>query len=97
MTTLQEMGEQPFTPDSLVPIMLKSADGWDQVAAFVALTMRRKMEIVQEWQRWPTAAAIQHPMLELTTPLPGLPLATHQRKKMIQAGLLQRHMAATNT
>ncbi len=25
--------------------MLKSAEGWDQVAAFVAVTMRRKMEI----------------------------------------------------
>ncbi len=37
MTTLQEMGEQPLTPDSLVPIMLKSADRWDQVATFVAL------------------------------------------------------------
>ncbi len=45
MTTLQEMGEQPLTTDSLVPTMLKSADRWDQVAAFVALTMRRKMEI----------------------------------------------------
>ncbi len=30
---LQEMGEQPLTPDCLVPIMLKSADGWDQVTA----------------------------------------------------------------
>ncbi len=39
MTALQEIVEQPLTPDSLVPIMLKSADGWDQVAAFVALTM----------------------------------------------------------
>ncbi len=37
MTTLQEMGEQPLTLDSLVLIMLKSADGSDQVAAFVAL------------------------------------------------------------
>ncbi len=27
-TTLQEMGEQPLTPDSLVLIMLKSTDGW---------------------------------------------------------------------
>ncbi len=40
MTTLQEMGEQPLTPDSLVPIMLKSAEGWDQMAAFVALTIQ---------------------------------------------------------
>ncbi len=47
MTTLEKMGEPPFMPDSLVPIMLKSAEGWDQVAAFVALTMRRKMEIAR--------------------------------------------------
>ncbi len=30
MTTLQKKGEQPLTPDSLVPVKLKSADGWDQ-------------------------------------------------------------------
>ncbi len=40
MTTLQEMGEQPLTPDSIVPILLKSAEGWDQVAAFAALSFR---------------------------------------------------------
>ncbi len=44
MTALEKMGELPLTPDSLVPIILKSAEGWDQMAAFVALTMRRKME-----------------------------------------------------
>ncbi len=38
MTTLQEMGEKSLIPDSLVPIMLWSAEGWDQVVAFVALT-----------------------------------------------------------
>ncbi len=65
MTTLQDMGEQPLTPDSLVLIMLKSADGWDQVAAFVTLTMRCKMEIVREWQRGPIAAATQHPISDL--------------------------------
>ncbi len=27
--------------------MLKSTDGWDQVAAFIALTMRHKMETAQ--------------------------------------------------
>ncbi len=48
MTTLEKMGEPTITPDSLLPIMLKSAEGWDQVAAFVALTMHRKMEIPQE-------------------------------------------------
>ncbi len=36
MTTLQKKGEQPLTPDSLISIMLKNANGWDQVAAFVA-------------------------------------------------------------
>ncbi len=56
------MGEQPLTLDCLVPIMLKSADGWDQVAAFVALTILRKMEIARERQRRPIAAATQHPM-----------------------------------
>ncbi len=35
------------------PIMLKSAEGWDQVATFVALTMRRKMEIAREQQGGP--------------------------------------------
>ncbi len=57
MTTLQEMSEQPLTRDSLVPIMLRSADGWDQVAAFGTLTMRYKMEIAQERQRWLIATA----------------------------------------
>ncbi len=68
MTTLQEMGEQPLTPDSLVQIMLKSADGWDQAAAFVALTMCRKIEIVRERQRRAIAAATQHPMQDLAIP-----------------------------
>ncbi len=48
MTTLQEMGEQPLTSNSLVPIMLKSADRWDHVATFVALTMCRMMETARE-------------------------------------------------
>ncbi len=65
MTTLQKMGEQPLTPDSLVPIMLKSADGWDQGAAIVALTMRRKMDIVQERQRRYITTATQHSMPDL--------------------------------
>ncbi len=40
--------------------MLKNADGWNLVAAFVALTMLRK--------RWPIVAAIQHPMPNLAIP-----------------------------
>ncbi len=68
MTTLQEMGEQPHTPDSLVPIMLKSADGWYQMAALVTWTMHRKMEIVRKRQRRPLAAATQHPMPDLAIP-----------------------------
>ncbi len=51
-----------------VLIMLKIAEGWDQMAVFVALTMRRKMEIAWEWQWRPIAAATQHPMLDLAIP-----------------------------
>ncbi len=94
MTALQEMGEQRFTPDSLVPIMLKSTGRWDQVAAFVSLTMRRKMEIAWELQRQPIAATTQHPIPDLAMPIPlCLPLATQQwkRKGTIQAGLTRRH------
>ncbi len=68
VTTLQEMGEQPLTPDSLVPIVLRSGDGWDQVVAFVALTMRHKMELAQEQQRQPIAAATQHPVFTISNP-----------------------------
>ncbi len=67
MTALEQMDKLPLMPDSLIPIMLKSAEGWDQVAAFVALTMRRKMEIVREWQRRPIATTNQHPMPDLAT------------------------------
>ncbi len=62
------MDEQPLTPDSLDPIMLKNTDGWDQMAAFVALMMHRKMEIVRERQRRFVAAATQHPMSDLAIP-----------------------------
>ncbi len=75
MTTLQEMCEQSLTPDSLLPIMLRSADGWDQVAAFVALTMRPKTEIEWEQQTRPIAAATQHPMVGPRNPPPCLLLA----------------------
>ncbi len=68
MTALEKMGEPPLMPDSLIPIMLKSTEGWDQVAAFVALTMRRKMEIAREWQGRPIATATQQPMPDLTIP-----------------------------
>ncbi len=37
MTTQQEMCEEPLIPYSLVPIMLRSVEGWNKVAAFVAL------------------------------------------------------------
>ncbi len=47
MTIVQEMGEKPLTRGSLVLVMLRSAEG-DQVAAFVALIMRYKMELVWE-------------------------------------------------
>ncbi len=60
MTTLQEMGEEPLTPDSLVLIMLRSVEGWDHVAALVALTMRHKIELACERQRRPVAATIQY-------------------------------------
>ncbi len=76
MTALGKTGDPHLTPDSLVPIMLKSAEGWDQVATFVALTMHRKMEIAQGR---PIAAATQHPMLNLAIP-PFLPSATQQWK-----------------
>ncbi len=75
MTILREMSEQLLTLDSLFPIMLKSADTWDQVAAFVTLTMCRKMEIVRERQRQPVAAATQHQLPALAIHL-CLQLAT---------------------
>ncbi len=65
MTTLQEIGEQLLTQDSLVRIMLKITDRWDQVAAFVTLTMRHQMEIAQEWQLRPIAAITQYPINSL--------------------------------
>ncbi len=49
MTALEKMGEPPLIPDRLVPIMLKSTERWDQVAAFVTLTLRRNMETAREW------------------------------------------------
>ncbi len=63
------MGEEPLTPDFLVPIMLRSVEGWDQVTAFATMTMCRKMEYAWERQRQPIAAAIQHPMLKLAISL----------------------------
>ncbi len=68
MTALEKMGKLPLTPDSLVQIMLKSTEGWDQVAAFVTLTMRHKMDIMRERQGWPIAATTQHPMPDLAIP-----------------------------
>ncbi len=97
MIALEKTGELPLTSDSLVPIMLKSAEGWDQVADFVALTMRCKMEIARERQGRHIAATNQHPMPDLAIPPPPpfLPSATQQRKqKTIQAGPFRRHPAA---
>ncbi len=98
MTALEKMGEPPLMPNSFVQIMLKSAEGWDQVAAFVALTMRYKMEIARDRQWRPIDAATQHSMPDLATPPPPfLPSATQQQKqKMIQASLLRRHLAANS-
>ncbi len=42
------MGEQALTPDSLVLIMLRSTEEWNQMVPFVIMTMRHKMELVQE-------------------------------------------------
>ena len=66
MTALQEMGEQPLTPESLVPTLLRSRAGWDLVAAFVASVMRSKMESARERQR--NVAVEQRPMPDLAIP-----------------------------
>ncbi len=68
---------------SLVPIMLRSAKGWDKVATFVTLTMRHKMELVQGR---PIATATQHLIPDLAIP----PCVCHSnpRMKEIQAGQL---------
>ncbi len=85
ITTLQEIGEQPLTPDNLVPmIMLKSADRQDQVVAFVALTMHSKIEIVREQQRRPIAAAIQHPMSNLAIPSVCYQQPSNRRRKQFR-------------
>ncbi len=75
---------------AIITLSLKSP-GWDRVAAFVPLTMCRKMEIAREWQGRPIAAATQHPMPDLAIlPPPFLPSAIQQRKqKTIQASLLR--------
>ncbi len=76
--------------------MLKNAEGWDQVATFVALTVRRKMKKARERQGWPIAAATQHPMPNLAIP-PFLLSATQQwKQKTIQAGPLRKHPAANS-
>ncbi len=81
MITRQKKVEQHLTPDSLVPIMLKSADGWGQVAVFGALTMRRKMKKVQERPRRPIAATTQHPMPDLAIPPPICHYQTNNRRR----------------
>ncbi len=63
--------------------------------------MRRKIETVRGRQRRPIATATLLPMpnLAITPPTPCLPLATRQwkKKKTIQTGLLQRHLAVSIT
>ncbi len=34
MIILQEMGKEPLTADNLTLIMLRSVEGWDQVATY---------------------------------------------------------------
>ncbi len=94
MTTLHEMGKQPLTLDSLVSIMVRSVEGWNQMATFVTLAIYHKIELVREWQRRLIATMTQHPYQ--TSPSPYLPLATQQRKKMIHIGQYQ-HLVANNT
>ncbi len=69
MIILQKMGNEPL-PLDLVPFMVQRAKGWDQVAAFVALTAHHKMELAREWQRRPVAVATYHPMPDLVIPFP---------------------------
>ncbi len=96
MTILQEMGEQLLTPDSSVPIMLKSADGWDQVAAFVTLIVHCKMEIGREWQRQPIATTTQHPMLDLAIP-PKLAISNPATKEEDDPGWSTSATSSINT
>ncbi len=66
------------------------------MAAFVALTIRRKMEIARERQGRPIPAATQHPMLDLAIP-PVLAVsnpATEAEDDPGQASPLRRHPAA---
>ncbi len=60
------MGEESLTPHSLVPIMLRSSEGWDQLAAFVALTMSHKVKLAWERQRRSITVAIQHPVFAVS-------------------------------
>ncbi len=61
--------------------MLRSTEGQDQVAAFVALTMHRKMELGQECPRRPKATTAQYLMPDLTIPSSSLLLVTQQQNK----------------
>ena len=48
--SLQEIGvDEALDPSSLVPTMLGSEEAWNQVSAFAATVMKRKMD--QEWNR----------------------------------------------
>jgi len=48
--SLDEIGEdEALAPNTLVPIMLRSAEGWGQVSTFAAKVMKKKMNA--EWAR----------------------------------------------
>jgi len=86
------MGEEPITPESLIPVMLKSSTGWDQVAAFNAAILRKKMEGEWKWQTWKTTVN-QHTMSDLTVP-PYLPIVTPNQKLKTTQGCCHIQRAA---
>ena len=45
--SLEEIGEEEYTVESLVPIMLRSEEGWNLVSGFTATIMKKKMDA--EW------------------------------------------------
>lgn len=66
MTTLWEMGEQPFLSTSSVPSLLHRETGWDLGTKFVASVLLSRMESMEsatEQQK-----SIQHPIPDLTIP-----------------------------
>jgi len=45
--SLEEIGEEEYTVESLVPIMLRSEEGWNLVSGFTATIMKKMMDA--EW------------------------------------------------